>query len=50
MSFCSCVLATWSKGVPDVQSPREKLHRPIKIYASGGGLLVTPINAPQLFT
>jgi len=27
--------------------PRVKLH-PHKIYASGGGLLMAPINAPQL--
>jgi len=29
--------------------PHEKVPRPVKFYASGGGLLVAPINTPRLF-
>ena len=35
-------------GVPDVPPP-VKNFIPREIYASGGGLLVAPINAPHLF-
>ena len=40
--------ATRTTGVPDVFCP-VKNFTPHEIYASGGGLLVTPINAPHLF-
>jgi len=39
--------AAATKGVPDVFSPWWT--SPLEICASGGGLLVAPINAPRLF-
>ena len=49
----SCHSVAWQRGprVSRMFAPRDKLHSPParEIYASGGGFLVEPINAPHLF-
>jgi len=43
----SGLTAAATKAVTDISSPVKKID-PHEIYASGGSLLVEPINAPHL--
>jgi len=47
MSGCSSA-GPHGPRVSQMSPPCEKLHPPQEIYASGGGLLVAPTNAPHV--